>query len=92
MSQSHKIKGGATDEVFEEQCFLWESGASVNFFFSPFLTLQIFYIHKRTKKSPLMRLILRYIEELFSLSNVRYCEKSLTVSRSQIISACFADR
>lgn len=29
MSQSHTIKGGTTDEAFEEQCFLWETGASV---------------------------------------------------------------
>ena len=29
MSQSHEIKGGATDEAFQEQCFLWERGASV---------------------------------------------------------------
>ena len=28
MSQSHRIKGGATDEAFEEQCFVWERGAS----------------------------------------------------------------
>lgn len=33
MQQSHEIKGGATggatDEAFQEQCFLWETGASV---------------------------------------------------------------
>ena len=29
MSQSHNIKGGTTDEAFEEQCFLWERGAAV---------------------------------------------------------------
>ena len=29
MSQSHRIKGGTTDEVFQEQCFVWERGASV---------------------------------------------------------------
>ena len=29
MSQSHRIKGGASDEAFQEQCFLWERGASV---------------------------------------------------------------
>ena len=28
MSQSHRIKGGITDEVFQEQGFLWEMGAS----------------------------------------------------------------
>ena len=28
-SQSHRIKGGATDEAFQEQCFLWERGASI---------------------------------------------------------------
>ena len=26
MSQSHRIKGGTTDEVFQEQYFLWERG------------------------------------------------------------------
>ena len=29
MSQSHGIKGGATDGVFQEQYFLWKRGASV---------------------------------------------------------------
>ena len=29
MSQSNGIKGGTTDEVFQEQCFLWERGAPV---------------------------------------------------------------
>ena len=29
MSQSRRIKGGTTDEAFEEQFFLWERGASV---------------------------------------------------------------
>lgn len=28
MSQSHKIKGGTTDEALEEQCFVWERGVS----------------------------------------------------------------
>ena len=30
MSQSHRIRGGATDEAFKDQCFLWERGASVS--------------------------------------------------------------
>ena len=29
MSQSHQFKGGAADEAFQEQCFLWERGAPV---------------------------------------------------------------
>ena len=29
MSERHEIKGGATDEAFQEQWFLWERGASV---------------------------------------------------------------
>ena len=29
MSQNHRIKGKTTDEAFQEQCFLWERGASV---------------------------------------------------------------
>ena len=36
MSQSRRIKGGTTDEVFKEPCFLWERAASgvwtLNFF------------------------------------------------------------
>ena len=39
MSQSHRIKGWTTDEAFEEQCFLWERGASVGadfYFFNSF--------------------------------------------------------
>ena len=38
MSQSHRIKGGTTDEVFKEQCFLWERGASVG---ADFLSFKI---------------------------------------------------
>ena len=29
MSQSHGIKGRTIDEQFQEQCFLWDRGASV---------------------------------------------------------------
>ena len=29
MSESHRFKGGTTDEAFQQQCFLWERGASV---------------------------------------------------------------
>ena len=29
MSQSHGINGGTIDKGFQEQCFLWERGASV---------------------------------------------------------------
>ena len=29
MSQSHRAKDGTTDDAFQEQCFLWERGASV---------------------------------------------------------------
>ena len=28
MSESQRIKGGATDEAFKEQHFLWEKGVS----------------------------------------------------------------
>ena len=35
MSQSYgKLKGGTTDEAFQEQCFLWERGALVGLFFN----------------------------------------------------------
>ena len=40
MSESHRSKGGATDEVFQGQCFLWERVASV-----------AFYIHKKLYKT-----------------------------------------
>ena len=44
MSQSYgKLKGGTTDEAFQEQCFLWERGALVGLF----LTLKTFYKHKK---------------------------------------------
>ena len=32
MSQSHGIKGEITNEAYQEQCFLWERGASVGAF------------------------------------------------------------
>ena len=40
MSQSHRIKGGTTDEAFQEQCFLTERGASVGEDFITLLTLK----------------------------------------------------
>ena len=36
MSQSQGIKGGTTDETFQEQCFLWERGALVGVDFDLF--------------------------------------------------------
>ena len=30
MSQTPGIKGGTADEAFQEQCFLWDRGASVS--------------------------------------------------------------
>lgn len=30
MSESHGIKGGTTDETFQEQLFWWERGAPVS--------------------------------------------------------------
>ena len=36
MSQSHVTKGGTTDEAFQEQCFLWERGASAGVDFDLF--------------------------------------------------------
>ena len=36
MSQIHRIKGGTTDEAFQEQCWLWERGASVGVDFELF--------------------------------------------------------
>ena len=50
MSQSHWIKGGSADEAFLEQCFLWETGASVGLDFD-LLTFKIFYEGKKKKKN-----------------------------------------
>ena len=36
MSESHRIKGGITDEAFEEQRFPWERRASVGVDFDLF--------------------------------------------------------
>ena len=46
MSQSHRIKGGTTGEAFQEQCFLWETGALTLADFGTFLTIETFYMHK----------------------------------------------
>ena len=44
MSQSHRIKGGTPDELFQEQSFLRERGASVAAL--TFLTFTTFRIHE----------------------------------------------
>ena len=31
MSQSHRIKGGTTDEAFQNSCFLWGFSVGVDF-------------------------------------------------------------
>ena len=36
MPQNHRIKGWTTDEAFQEQCFLWERGASISALFDLF--------------------------------------------------------
>ena len=46
MSQSHGIKGGTTDEAFQEHCCLWERGAPVGADFALVSTFQIFYMHE----------------------------------------------
>ena len=46
MSQSQRIKGGTTDEAFEDQCFLWERGASFCLF-----GLFNFHMHKNMYKT-----------------------------------------
>ena len=54
MSPSHEIKSGTTDEVFQEHCFPWERGASVQtltfFNFQDFLHAQE---HETLKESVL---------------------------------------
>ena len=46
MSQSHGIKGGTTDDTFQELCVLWESGASVgvDIYLKTFKTI---HMHKK---------------------------------------------
>ena len=41
MSQSNRIEGGTADEAFQDQCFLWERGASVG------ADLDLFNFHDR---------------------------------------------
>ena len=45
MSQSHINKGGATDELIQEPCFLWERGALILLIFT------IFYMHNNPYKN-----------------------------------------
>ena len=58
MSQSYKIKGRTTDEAFQEQCFLWERGASFvadfTFFFKlsrSFTCTKSFITHQREEQN-----------------------------------------
>ena len=50
MSESHGIKGGATDEAFQEQWCLWERGASVagdvDLFDFQDLSIEVYLNHK----------------------------------------------
>ena len=51
-----ELKGGTTEEVFQEQCFLWERGASVGaeldlFSFKDFLFIQAQEPLKHWKKA-----------------------------------------
>ena len=50
MSWSHRIKGGVTFEAFQEQCFLWERGASVGAHFELF-NFQDVFMHKNLHKN-----------------------------------------
>ena len=45
MSQCHRLKGGTTDEAFEERRFLWEREASVGADFDLYLILKRVSIH-----------------------------------------------
>ena len=47
------LKGGATDEAFQEQCFLWERGVSVGVDFEisrPFKCMRLYIKHRRKGK------------------------------------------
>ena len=45
VTKCHRVKGGTTDEAFQERSFLWERGASVGADFD-LLTFKIFHKHK----------------------------------------------
>ena len=47
MSQSHRKRGGTTDEAFQEQCFPWERRASAD---EGFFNVQEICTYKRTLK------------------------------------------
>ena len=51
ISQSHIINGETMDEVFKEQCFVWERGASVGWTLAS-LSFKIFYMHRKLNKTP----------------------------------------
>ena len=49
MSQSHRIKGRTSDEVFQEQCFLRERGASIGVHFDLFNGQDLLRAHTKIK-------------------------------------------
>ena len=51
MSQSHGIKGGTTDEAFQEQRLLWDRGASVCVDIG-LLSFMVFYMQRILCKTP----------------------------------------
>ena len=50
MSQSHRIKGGTPDEVFQGHCFLWERGAAVGEDLVTFISFKIFDMQQNVYK------------------------------------------
>ena len=50
MTQINGIKGGGSDEAFQEQCLMCERGASVGLDFD-FLNFKVFFMHKNMYKT-----------------------------------------
>ena len=63
MSWSHSFKGGAIEEAFPEQWFLWERWPLWAFFNFNFNFFKLFYMHKNLYKT------LKEIDEILKKHN-----------------------
>lgn len=70
--ESHRMKGGTTDEAFEKQCFLWGGEASVKADLSFFLTFKVCYIHKNLKKKQEKKMKRHYMSPLTCHEDVQH--------------------
>ena len=72
MSQSHRIKGGTTDETFQGQCCLWERRASVSADIEIF-NFKMFYQDTNFYKTQKERKKWKGIIGLFNISYFASC-------------------